>query len=145
MFRNLPNIQDGEVRKKTSILDTWQGLKYTFAMRSEMWSLFLCKNAVIFSYVSIFIRKLMRRQLKIFGYPCCSNPSLHKKGSFPLRISSVNVTKSLMENFIFCAMLSRTQALTFLTFGSKFGCSVNKFHGCIWSQSQIIELKLSLF
>ena len=31
---------------------------------------------------------------------------LHKKWSFPLRISSVNVTmkKSLMENFIFCAM-----------------------------------------
>ena len=41
--------------------------------------------------------------------------SLHKKGSFALRISSVNVTrsagtadvllkKSLMENFIFCAV-----------------------------------------
>ena len=29
---------------------------------------------------------------------------LHKKWSFPLRISSVNVTKSLMENFILCAV-----------------------------------------
>ena len=27
--------------------------------------------------------------------------TLHKKWGFPLRISSVNVTKSLMENFIF--------------------------------------------
>ena len=27
----------------------------------------------------------------------------HKKWSFPVRISSVNATKSLMENFIFCA------------------------------------------
>ena len=37
---------------------------------------------------------------------------LHKKWSFPLRISSVNVTKSalkksLMENFIFCAVRFR--------------------------------------
>ena len=30
--------------------------------------------------------------------------TLRKKWSFPLRISSVNVTKSLMENFIFCAV-----------------------------------------
>ena len=29
--------------------------------------------------------------------------ALHEKRSFPLRISSVNVTKSLMGNFIFCA------------------------------------------
>ena len=38
------------------------------------------------------------------------NITLHKKWSFPLKISSVNVTsrllkKSLMENFIFCAVL----------------------------------------
>ena len=31
--------------------------------------------------------------------------ALHKKWSFPLRTSSVNVTKSLMENFVFCAVL----------------------------------------
>ena len=31
--------------------------------------------------------------------------SLHKSGSFPLKISSVNVTKSLMENFIFMQCL----------------------------------------
>ena len=30
--------------------------------------------------------------------------TLHKKRSFPLRFSSVNVTKSLMENFFFCAV-----------------------------------------
>ena len=30
--------------------------------------------------------------------------SQHKKRSFSLRISSVNLTKSLMENFIFCAV-----------------------------------------
>ena len=29
---------------------------------------------------------------------------MHKKWSFPIRISSVNVTKSVMENFLFCAM-----------------------------------------
>ena len=38
---------------------------------------------------------------------------LHKKWSFPLRISSVSVTKlvkkSLLENFIFCAVLSEDQ------------------------------------
>ena len=31
--------------------------------------------------------------------------SLHKKWSFPLRISLVNVKKSLMENFILCAVI----------------------------------------
>ena len=31
--------------------------------------------------------------------------ALYKKLSFPLMISSVNVTKSLMENFIFSAVL----------------------------------------
>ena len=30
--------------------------------------------------------------------------ALHKKWSIPLRISSVNVAKSLTENFIFCAV-----------------------------------------
>ena len=30
--------------------------------------------------------------------------SLHKQKSFPLKISSVNVTKSFMENF-FCAVI----------------------------------------
>ena len=30
----------------------------------------------------------------------------HEKWSFPLRISSVNVIKSLMENFVFCAVNS---------------------------------------
>ena len=34
----------------------------------------------------------------------------HEKWSFPLRISSVNVIKSLMENFIFCKV-SRYQTL----------------------------------
>ena len=34
--------------------------------------------------------------------------TLHKKWSFPLKISSVNVTKSLMESFIFCAVLMFT-------------------------------------
>ena len=29
---------------------------------------------------------------------------LHKKWSFPLRISSINVTKSVMENSVFCAV-----------------------------------------
>ena len=43
----------------------------------------------------------------IFDHPV--EQSLHKKWSFPLRISSVNVTKhllkkSLMENFIFYAV-----------------------------------------
>ena len=32
--------------------------------------------------------------------------TLHKKWSFPVRIFSVNMTKSLVENFIFCAVLS---------------------------------------
>ena len=31
--------------------------------------------------------------------------ALHIKWSFPLRISSVNVTKSLMKNFIFCTVI----------------------------------------
>ena len=31
----------------------------------------------------------------------------HKKWSFPLRISSANLKKSLMENFIFCAVSKR--------------------------------------
>ena len=30
--------------------------------------------------------------------------TLQKRESFPLRTSSVNVTKSLIENFIFCAV-----------------------------------------
>ena len=34
-------------------------------------------------------------------------PTLQKKWSFPLRISSVNVTKSAMENFIFCAVKNK--------------------------------------
>ena len=32
---------------------------------------------------------------------CHEKVTLHKKWSFPLSISSVNVTESLMENFIF--------------------------------------------
>ena len=31
--------------------------------------------------------------------------TLHKKWSFPLTISSVNVTTEEMENFIFCAVI----------------------------------------
>ena len=31
----------------------------------------------------------------------------HEKRSFPLRISSANVTKSLMVDFIFCAVMVR--------------------------------------
>ena len=37
--------------------------------------------------------------------------TLHKKLSFPLRISLVNVTKFLMENFIFCAVLTVSENL----------------------------------
>ena len=33
--------------------------------------------------------------------------TLHKNWSFPLRMSSVNVTKSFMVNFIFCAVLRK--------------------------------------
>ena len=47
------------------------------------------------------------RKLRVTRRPCIKL-SLHKKCSFPLTISSVNVTKSagncLMENFIFCAV-----------------------------------------
>ena len=34
--------------------------------------------------------------------------TLHKKLRFPLRISSVNVTKFLTEYFIFCAVVTKT-------------------------------------
>ena len=36
--------------------------------------------------------------------------TLHKKRKFSLRISSVNVSKSLMENFIFCEVTSFKEA-----------------------------------
>ena len=36
---------------------------------------------------------------------------LHKIISFPLKISSVNVTKSLMENFIFCAVSHKNKVV----------------------------------
>ena len=35
----------------------------------------------------------------------CASTTLHKKWNFLLTISSVNVTKHFMENFIFCAVL----------------------------------------
>ena len=42
-------------------------------------------------------------------------PPLHKKWSFPLRISLVNVIKSLKENFIFSAVLFHNNYLNFNT------------------------------
>ena len=68
------------------------------------------------SCLSVKSVKMLRKQTwldldfeRIIGYEIIQNfknyPTLHKKGSFPLRISSVNVTKSvflkksLMENF----------------------------------------------
>ena len=59
--------------------------------------------------------KTQARKNSVFGHfsrsdsPCqksmIEHHSLHKKWSFPLRISLVNVKKSLMENFIFCAVI----------------------------------------
>ena len=54
--------------------------------------------------------------IESFEIEAASDTALHKKRSFPLRIYPVNVTKSeiswrnfleksLMENFIFCAVL----------------------------------------
>ena len=43
--------------------------------------------------------------------------TLHKKCSFPLRISSVNLLKkSLIENFIFCAVIPKTLMIYVSTF-----------------------------
>ena len=68
---------------------------------------------------SLQIEKLHHRHLSMtfrfcIGLWSCAYTSLHKKWSFPLRVSSVNVTKtwiwshllnkSLMENFIFCTV-----------------------------------------
>ena len=74
--------------------------------------------------------------------------SLHKKWSFPLRISSVNVTKfasflriwshllkkSLMGNFIFCAVNSSPDSNHFIIC-SKFS---NSFHAAIVSSIFVI-------
>ena len=59
----------------------------------------------------------LRSQSKTLSWCCKIQVPLHKKWSFPLRISSVNffrklriwshlLKKSLTENFIFCAMYS---------------------------------------
>ena len=64
-----------------------------------------------------FIKKLYTSSCK---FPCTfSHSSLHKKWSFLLSISSVYVTKShllkksLMENFIFCAVVTHSNADSF--------------------------------
>ena len=46
--------------------------------------------------------------------------TLHKKWSFTLRIFSVNVTKSLMENFIFCAVRELVTWIVFLKLSKAF-------------------------
>ena len=61
-----------------------------------------------FNFVTFMLKKKKKNSFTlvknwdVFPY---NSFTLHKKWSFPLRISSVNVTKSLMEKFIFWAIL----------------------------------------
>ena len=75
--------------------------------------------------------------------------SLHKKWSFPLRISSVNVTKSavfcgkksLIENFIFCSVFGLDVLI--ITF-HKFWTHLNRKYNYLgqWKRNDL-RLKLS--
>ena len=66
----------------------------------------------VFAHFSRSVRVAFRTLPNIYERAFCEN-TLHKKWSFPLRISSVNVTKSqshllkksVMENLIFCAVI----------------------------------------
>ena len=76
-----------------------------------------CYNITLILMKMVLSMKANEQILSAFNL-IQKQPSLHKKWSFPLRIYSVNVTKStgncvfshllkksLMENFIFCAVL----------------------------------------
>ena len=64
---------------------------------TELHSYILAKN-----FVKEFLHFLSKNKTNILGF--FRTHTLHKKWSFPLRISSVIVTKSLLENFIFCGV-----------------------------------------
>ena len=74
--------------------------------------------------------------------------ALHKKWSFPLRISSVDVTKSagnwrnllkfLMENFIFCAVKA------ILTDSGEIN-SINLWFNYFWNWSQKYKVVLRIY
>ena len=59
----------------------------------------------IFPYSDVFKEVLGVFKLYKLIQEKYEDVSLHKSVSFPLKISSVNVTKSLMENFIFMQYL----------------------------------------